>query len=219
MSEAEQATPEKSARRPLGRYTRFVHSTKVMMAAIAALLIALILFYPLFKSQDGGVRIALTGTSEKPVSSTNMTNARFHGLDKENQLYTVNVKKVEEVSEERINLTEPSGEILLKSTQRMYVRADTGVFNKKTRMLELKGAIRLNDDDGYTLTTQQMSVDINHNTAATSLEVFGDGPMGTLKAYGGAMADSENQQIVFQGPVFVTLNMDGREKIKREKAK
>lgn len=217
MSEAVKTTSPDTPKRPLARYTRFVHSTKMLMAVVAALLVALILFYPLFKSQDGGVRIALTGTSEKPVSSTNMTNARFHGLDKDNQLYTVNVKKVEEISEEQINLQEPSGEILLKSKQHVYARADTGVFNKKTRILKLKGAIKLSIDDGYTLKTELMSVDIDHNTAATSMEVFGDGPMGTLKAYGGAMADTENQQIVFQGPVFMTLNMDAKEKTKQEK--
>lgn len=200
------------------RYTRFVKSTKVIMAVIAALLMALILFYPLLKSQTAGMRISLTGSPEKPASNTNMTNARFHGLDKDNQLYTINVVKVEGVNEDVSNLQLPSGEILLKSKQHISLRADKGEFNKKTRMLKLKGAIKLEDDSGYSLTTEQMSVDIANNTAATSLEVFGDGPMGTLKAYGGAMADSENQQIVFQGPVFVTLNMDGKQKAKQEKS-
>lgn len=217
MSPAEQTDSETSPRSPLARYTRFVKSTKVMMALVAALLMALILFYPLFKSQGGGVRIALTGSSEKPVSATNMTNARFHGLDKDNQLYTLNVEKVDEVSEEQINLTGPSGEILLKSAKHVYMRADKGVYNKKTRVLKLKGAIKLSDDAGYTLKTEQMSVDIATNTATTNLEVFGDGPMGTLKAYGGATANSQEQHIVFEGPIFMTLNMDGKEKKKQEK--
>lgn len=209
MSANETIKPKHTALRSLVRYSRFVHSTKFMLGIVALLLTLLILFYPVFKKQAGGVRISLTSTTEKPVQATTMTNARFHGLDKDNQLYTVTAKQVTEVSEDQINLVEPSGEIFLKTTQRLSVKANTGVFSKKNRMLKLKGAIKLYNDEGYTLTTETMSVDIANNSAATSTEVFGNGPLGTLKAYGGAMADSENQQIVFQGPVFVTLIMDG----------
>jgi len=39
----------------------------------------------------------------------------------------------------------------------------------------------------------------------TDLEVNGQGPLGAIKAYGGASADGLGKVMTFEGPVFVTV--------------
>lgn len=193
----------------VSRYTKFVQSTKMGLAVIAVLLIGLVLFYPIFRKEDAGVRISFSTTSTKKAPEpTSMKHPQFHGLDKDNQPYTMTATSAAETSPEHISFEEPNGEILLKSMRHLFVKARTGTFDKNAHKLVLKHSVIMSDDQGNVVTTDSIMVDVEHKSAATSEPVFGEGPFGKLKAYGGAMADGINQQILFEGPVFVTLNMD-----------
>lgn len=194
----------------VSRYTRFVHSTKVGVGMIALLLIGVVLFYPVFRKQNAGVRISFTTTTKKEPEPTAMTHPHFQGLDKDYQPYNMSADAAAEVGTEQIQLTAPGGDILMKSGQHLYVQSQSGMFNKRQHMLTLKGDVRLSNEAGYIIKTDNIVVDVANKTATTSAEVHGQGPMGALKSYGGAMADGNNQQIVFEGPVFVTLNMDAK---------
>ena len=82
--------------------------------------------------------------------------------------------------------------------------ANSGVFHIKDKLLDLKGAIEMLDDDGYEFRTEVLHVDIGKKTAMTQNEVRGQGPLGTLKAQGAVM-QGNSQVITFTGPVFVTI--------------
>jgi lipopolysaccharide export system protein LptC len=201
----------------VARYTRFVRSTKVGLGIIALLLIGLILFYPLFRQKNTSVRIPLTSSSQPNPSSTSMINARFHGLDKDNQPYNLTAKTVSEISTDVIGLAEPAGEIFLKSSQQLSIKSRNGVFNRKDHLLTLKGNIEMFNKQGYIIRMETLFVDLANKTAVTSSEVHGQGELGTLKSYGGAMVDGNNEQIIFEGPVFVTLNMASKASDAQEK--
>lgn len=197
---------------PLTRYTRFVRSAKMGLGGVALVLIGLMLFYPLFRQQEAGVRISFNATSKKEAEPAAMKSPRFHGLDKDNQPYVMTADSAIEQADKQITFVKPTGDILLKTNQRLSVSANAGRFDKESHHLWLNGNIAMSNDQGYVMTTETLTVDITHKNAVTSSEVHGHGPLGTLKAYGGAMADGNNQQIIFEGPVFVTLNMSNTSK-------
>lgn len=189
-------------------YSAFVRSTKLGLGFIAVLLIGLVLFYPLLRKQEPGVRISFNTSSNKPPAPTMMKNPRFHGLDKDNQPYTLTADSASELSQDQIAFENPAGDMVMKNGQHLSGKAKGGMFDKNTHILTLNGTVEMQDAQGYKLNTEKLLVDTMQKSAATSTEVYGEGALGKLKAYGGAMVDGNSQQIIFEGPVFVTLIMD-----------
>lgn len=175
---------------------------------IALLLIGAMLFYPLIRGESSGVRISVNTGAKKAPEPSIMQSPRFHGLDKDNQPYTLTADRALETVEDSVELEHPTGEIILKNAQKLSVKSEKGTFKKKDHLLLLKKDVIMDTSEGYHFETYSIEVDVAGNTATTADIVRGKGPMGTLKAYGGAMADGRNQQILFVGPVFMTLNMD-----------
>ena len=196
----------------VSRYTKFVHSTKLTLAVLAAILTGLVLFYPLFH-HDSGVRVQFSSIEKKsPSSPTQMINARYHGLDKDNQPFNVTAKTATQIDDNTVGLDQVTSDISLKSGTWLSVSANTGLFKMKEKGLDLKGSIEMFDDEGYEFRTERLHVDVGKKTAVTDIEVKGQGPLGTLKAYGGAHADGIAKVITFEGPVFATVFPSQEEK-------
>jgi lipopolysaccharide export system protein LptC len=189
----------------IARYTRFVKSIKVALAVLAAILSAVILFYPVLK-RDTGVRIAFTSIEKKgPTAQTQMMNAHFRGLDKDNQPFNVLSKTATQINDNTMGLDKVSGDITLKGGAWLSVSANTGTFLVKEKTLDLKGAIEMFNDEGYEFRSETMHVNVGDKSAITHDVVDGQGPLGILKAYGGAAVGSAGGVITFEGPVFVTV--------------
>jgi len=186
------------------RYTRFVRSTKVILGLLALFLVGLVLFYPLFKADDAGIRIAFTSIEKGASTPTKMINAQFHGLDKDRQPYNVGARTATQKDENIIDLDKVTGDITLKNGVWLSVSADAGVFFVKEHLLDLKGAIDMFNDEGYEFRAETMHVDIGRKTALTHDHVEGQGMLGKLKAHG-AFIDGNKKTIDFEGPVFVTV--------------
>lgn len=197
--------------RSITRYTRFVRSTKVMLGLLAVILTCAILFYPYIK-KDNGLRIAFTSIAKQAsTSQTQMLNARFHGLDKDNQPYNLNAKTATQLDDDTLDLNHPIGDITLKNSAWLSVAGNNGLFKIKEKLLDLKGAIEMFNNEGYEFRTEHMHVNIGDKTAVTHDEVNGQGPLGKLKALGGANINGVTQVITFEGPVFVTVYPSQRE--------
>jgi lipopolysaccharide export system protein LptC len=202
----------------IGRYTRFVRSTKLLLAALAVILTGAILFYPVIK-RDSGVRIAFTSIVKKgPTSQTQMLGARFHGLDKDNQPYNVTAKTATQIDDDTLGLDQPTGDISLKSGAWLSVAGNTGVFRMKEKELDLKGSIEMFDNEGYEFRTERMHVNVGNKTAVTHDEVRGQGPLGKLRAMSGAEVDGNSQVVTFEGPVFVTVYPSREDKADKTQA-
>jgi len=190
----------------VARYTRFVYSTKLILALLAIILSGIILFYPFLKKDSSSVRIAFTRIEKKgPGSPTQMIGAKFHGLDKDNQPFNITADTATQVDDDTLGLDKVTGDITLKGGAWLAMSSDTGVFRMKEKSLDLKGSIEMFSDGGYEFRTEVMHVDVGKKTAVTHEEVKGQGPLGTLKAYGGAFVEGNSQDVTFDGPVFVTM--------------
>jgi lipopolysaccharide export system protein LptC len=190
----------------IGRYTRFVYSTKLALALLAAILTAMILFYPVFKHDSNSVRIAFTSIEKKsPGSPTQMIGAKFHGLDKSNQPYNITASTATQIDDNTLGLDKVTGDIALNSGAWLAMSSNSGVFRMKEKLLDLMGSIEMFNEGGYEFRTELMHVNVGNKTAMTREEITGQGPLGTLKAYGGASIDGTSQAITFIGPVFVTM--------------
>ena len=191
--------------RSVGRYTRFVSSTKWVLAALAVVLTCMILFYPVFR-KDSGLRIAFTSIQKKGAGSpTQMIGAKFHGLDKDNQPFNLVSDTAAQIDDNTVELIKLNGDITLNSGSWLSLSANKGIYKIKDSQLDLNGSIEMFNEAGYEFRTEVMHVDMGKKTAVTHEEVRGQGPLGTLHAVGGATMDNNAHIITFAGPVFVTL--------------
>jgi len=204
----------------VARYTRFVRSTKLMLALFAVVLTCAILFYPLIH-KESKVRIAFTSISKKtPGGPTEMANPQFHGLDKSYQPFNVTAKTATQEDENTVTLDHPIGDISLKSGAWLSVLANSGIFKVKEKDLDLTGSVEMFTDAGYEFRMEHMHANVGDKTAFTHDEVRGQGIPGTLIAKGGAQVDSAGERVLFNGPVFVTIypsqNDDKKKETKEE---
>jgi lipopolysaccharide export system protein LptC len=189
----------------VARYTKFVRSIKVLLSVLVAILIALVLFYPLIK-KESNIRIVFTSILKgTKLAPTRMDNPRYHGLDKDDQPYNVDAKSAMQRDADTADLDKVSGDITMKNGQWLSISANTGVFKMKEHLLDLKGAVDMFTDEGYEFRTDVLHVNVANKTAVTQQEVQGQGPLGTIRAYGGAVVQGQAQAITFNGPVFVTV--------------
>jgi lipopolysaccharide export system protein LptC len=188
----------------VARYTKFVRSTKVVLAILVAFLTSAILFYPLTKNEDAGIRVAFTSIEKGVASPTKMINPQFHGLDKDDQPYNISAKTATQLDDDSLALDKVSGDITMKSGVWLSMSANSGLFHTKDKLLDLKGAIEMFDDEGYELRTEVLHVNVGDKSAVTKEHVEGQGPLGTLKGEG-AVANGKAATITFGGPVFVTV--------------
>lgn len=190
----------------VARYTRFVRSTKMILVILVSLLTSIMAFYFVSKNDDAGIRIAINanaGASGAPPP-TQMKNARYHGLDKNNQPYNMIAVTASQRDADTMDLKQVSSDISLASGRWLSLSADNGVFFSKTKLMDLSGNIEMFDDQGYEFRTEHLHLNIDKKTATTIDPVKGQGPMGTLNAVGADM-DGVTGIMEFHGPVFVTL--------------
>lgn len=188
----------------VARYTRFVRSTKVILSVLVAFLTGVVLFYPLTKNENAGIRIAFTSIEKGAASPTKMINARFHGMDKDDQPFNMTAVTATQKDANTLLLDKLNADISLKSGVWLSVAANTGVFTMKEKHLDLNGAVEMFDDQGYEFRTETMAVEVGSKKAVTHSPVEGQGPLGTLHSHG-AIINGITQVIEFEGPVQVTL--------------
>ena len=139
------------------------------------------------------------------VSAARLVDARYHSVDEHNQPYTLTASVAQQAGPDRINLTLPKGDITLQNGAWIMVNSKQGVFMQHSNLLDLSRDVTLYRDDGITMKTESVSVDLNQGAAAGSEPVHAEGPFGTLDAQGFTLT-GKGTQVDFNGPAKLVLN-------------
>lgn len=200
----------------LAYYTQFVQLAKLLLGVFVVALIAVMFLYPVLK-KNKDVRVAFTSIEKtmKPPP-TQMINANFHGFDEHDQPYNITAVSAVQQDENNVTFDKVNCDITLSSGVWLTLQANKGSMKIKERLLTLQGSIEMFDDEGYELRTPYMEVDIGKKMAVTHDPVEGQGPLGTLKAHG-AVFYGNTKDIVFGGPVLVTLYLAPKSSSTQEK--
>lgn len=148
----------------------------------------------------------ITEQAIKNISKNELLNPRFDSVDNRNQPFTITAAKAVrgETDDNLILLTQPSGDITLKNGRWLSIKSESGAYNQDKSRLLLRDNIQIFDDQGYTLTTQQMNIDINEDTILSETPITGQGPAGTIQSTG-LYANMKTGLLSFKGPATLTL--------------
>ena len=177
---------------------------KLLPAAAVALLVALALA-PSWHSGPAKDRVTYHVPSTQAEDASRMQGARYHGVDQQGQPFTVTAANAVEQGSNDVALTQPVGDITLKSGAWLELRSDTGMFHQKSQMLNLKGNVTLYRNDGTTVTSTQADINLQTGSADGTAPTDVQGPFGTLHADHGFVLASRGSEITFNGPATLTL--------------
>ncbi len=185
-----------------------VIATKVLLPLCAMLLLVSIVAWPQLERQLEAGRLAyqrITGD----IAAGQLTELRYRGVDERGRPYAFTASQAQQVTQERINLTEPKGDLVTESGDWLMLQSQQGVFLQHSNKLDLSGHVVLYRDDGTTLRTASASVDLKQGAAMGSDTVSAEGPFGTLDASGFALVD-KGSVIQFAGPARLVLDGHNR---------
>jgi lipopolysaccharide export system protein LptC len=188
----------------LARRRWVVSVGKRLLPVVALGLLASVALYPEFQRAAERARMALRQGMPLPQSGE-MTQAVYHGVDERGRPYTMTSSTATQVSQERVNLTEPKGDVTLESGNWLFVKSQRGVFLQHIGSLDLSQAVQIYRDDGTTISTETATVDLKAGVAAGADQVHAEGPFGTLDAQGFAITD-KGGTVQFFGPGKLVLN-------------
>jgi lipopolysaccharide export system protein LptC len=187
----------------LARRRLMITATKFVLPVAALALLATIALWPELDREQSAARIALRALTE--VDGAEVIDAHYHGVDDQGRPYTLTAATAKQEGEEKVNLTQPVGDLTLQNGTWMSMKSKLGVFIQHSNLLDMWKDVVLYRDDGTTMYTQSMSMDLKNGAAAGSQPVHAEGPFGTLDAHGFALVD-KGSVVQFTGPAKLVLN-------------
>src|SRR3546814_8263226 len=118
------------------------------------------------------------------AKTLNMLNARYSGVDENNQPFTVaaDLATQEPDDENLVELQHPKADILTNDGDLVALSARLGNYHREEEKLDLAGTVHLTNADGFEITTETAPVDLKEGSAAGDSPVSGQSPSGALQS-------------------------------------
>ncbi len=181
-------------------YSRFVQMMKYLLPAVAMVLVALVAVWPHLTTKDNSFRIGFSALKARETGDPSMVNARYLGSDKNEQLFSITADLVRNAMMDAatVELVMPKADITLEDGSWLVLTAETGVFRRAAKTLELAGTVNLFHDSGYEFRTEKVTIDLDSGSALGTEPVEGQGPFGDLSGEGFVLRD-KGKTIIFTG--------------------
>ncbi len=201
------ASLAQSQRRPQSHlYSRFVSMMKLILPLIALVVVALVIAWPHLDTADLRFRIGFAAMQLSDAKDPTMINPRYVGTDKNNQPFSLTADLARNLSGPgtRVELEMPKADITTEDGAWLVLTAETGIFARDDKKLNLAGKVNLFHDDGYEFRTERAAIDLATGSASGDDPVEGQGAFGHLTANGFHLID-KGRTIHFKGQSKVTL--------------
>lgn len=188
----------------LARRRWLITAAKFALPVIALLLLSTIALWPEIENAKEKTRRVMSAQGTA-VEGVRVRDARYNGMDDRGRPFTVTAATAVQHGAERVDLTAPNGDMTLENGTWINVHSRDGVFMRTSQQLDLSGDVVMYRDDGTTMTTASVAVDIKAGAASGAEPTHVEGPFGTLDGAGFITLD-KGAAIQFSGPVHVELN-------------
>lgn len=144
------------------------------------------------------------GEGGKILSNVNirMTNFDLQGRTERGQPYLVTAASAvrDNVDSNKLTLDKPVLTLDVGGPEWTVVKANNGLYRQDTGLLDLHGAVILDDYKGNHLVTEHALVDTKKNNVDGETHISGHGPLGAIEASSYSLRDG-GAYLLFQGGV------------------
>ncbi len=185
-------------------YTATVRLLRIAIPAAGGLLLLLLVLWPYI------THIALPHMDKAEIHGDRlvMINPNYHSTDDATNPYTVAAARATQYRDkpDLVTLEEVKGQLTTANQQTFQLQAQSGVYDRKLRTLQLTGQVILTTADGSSYVTDHMHVDLVTKSITGNSAVTGIGNGRTLHGVGFDYAQASGL-LVIRGPA--TLVLDG----------
>jgi lipopolysaccharide export system protein LptC len=187
--------------------SRRVAYLKLMLPAVALLIVTLILAWPQLVSEDNRVRFGGGRISLEEADTLRMLNARYVGVDDQQRPYVVTsaLATRDSAHSPETHLQTPKADMTTASGAWVQLSSNTGIYHNEAKLLDLAGEVSVFHDGGTEFHTARARVDLTAGTAAGDDPVDGQGPNLTVTSVGFRLYD-RGARIVFTGKAHMVLH-------------
>ncbi|MBI3512960.1 MAG: LPS export ABC transporter periplasmic protein LptC [Proteobacteria bacterium] len=198
-------TAEAPTQRVIWRSRRVAY-LKLMLPAVALLIVTLILAWPQIVRDENRVRFGGGRISVDDAETLRMINARYVGVDDQQRPFVVTsaLATRESAHAPHTDLQTPKADMTTSTGSWVAVTAETGVFHNDVKLLDLSGDVSVFHDGGTEFHTARAHVDLNAGAASGDDPIDGQGPTSTITAEGFRLYD-RGGRIVFTGKAHLLL--------------
>lgn len=192
-----------------GLYSRFIRSLRFILPIFALILTVIVVTW-----DEAGRRVEPAKKQDILPESATIQNELlkpvFNSVDEKNQPYTVTADRAIQGRDnpDIVQLEKPVADIKLENGEAINGDAKSGLYEQKTQKLNLEGDVHLRHSNGYTLSTEELRVDMVTRKAYSGRDVFVDGEGGSIDAKG-LEGDVGGEVLIFNGPATVILKSNG----------
>jgi lipopolysaccharide export system protein LptC len=197
------------------RYSRFVTVMKVVLPAVATLLLALVVIYSVIGRSNDNVTVSMTAL-ESLENDKQMVKPRLTGNDGRGQAFTVTASAVGQElgaspDKSAMSLYDVESDIMMENKSWTKVEASRGLLDGKAKKLTLTGAINIYSDMGYECHTDAALYDIAKGVLTGTRPIECQGPLGVIHG-NGFEGLRKAEQLKLTGGVKTTFYPPRREK-------
>ena len=123
----------------VSRHTRIIRLTKLLLPAIAALLIGLLILFPSLKKTNDEFSIDITFPKKGELEKLHMENTVFYITDKNNKVNNFTAQNVDETEpgSKLVKLIDPDGVLPSEDGSWINIKSPVGYFDQNTNILNL----------------------------------------------------------------------------------
>ncbi len=195
------STASSIVRRRARRRSRLVHALRWLLPVLIVGLLGLIGALVVAEA----LRSAAARPKETPTE-IRMVSPHFVGHDDQGRAFDLAARQAarDDTDMQRVILAAPVLVLDIDGPSRKTLTADTGVYDENTRLLHLKGHVRVDDAAASTVATDVAEVDTRAGTVSGVSPIVGHGPNGAIEA-GGYTASEKGDRLILRGGVHAVL--------------
>jgi len=189
----------------IARRSQAITWAKRLLPLAAVSLLVILAVAPNLRWGPGTDRVVYHPQAGAGDTQSTMQNAQYHGVDQQGQPFTLTADEANQRGSDDVVLANPEGDITLNSGAWLMLKSSSGLFNQREDTLALNGNVTLYRNDGTMMTAPHAAINLHNGTAASTDPVAAQGPFGTLTAANGFNLTGRGTDVVFKGPVTLTL--------------
>ncbi len=191
--------------RPLRRggahASRFVAAMKLLLPALALLLIALVIVWPNLLPDQSKFRLGESAReSGAALDGLEMERPRYVGVDENARPYqiTADVARQQSDSSTELLLSAPKADIVMSGDAWVALTATNGIYDREAERIDLTGGVTVFHDAGYEFSSATARVDLANGVASGNDPVEGHGEAGSVVGEGFEITD-DGARVLFVG--------------------